>query len=119
MPCGWLGVRRIAQGLHPVGGFPAVWGVDLDARQLKRALALSLMTALEGMHAEPKTKEIEPVLSRLPTLETAFDPQIGLQDAVNRLSRTTGADHALQDVQQFFGQSVKRLIICGQFGNEN
>jgi hypothetical protein len=33
-------------------------------------------------------------------LETALDPQVGLEDTVDRLSGATGSDHVFQDVKQ-------------------
>jgi hypothetical protein len=92
----------LTQSLQPVIGFPTVWCVDLDACQLKRAFALPLGTALERVHTEPETEKVEPVLGSFPTLETALDPQVGLQDTVDRLGSATGSDHAFQDIQQFF-----------------
>ncbi len=98
------GISRITQSGHPVVSFFTLRGVNFDAGQLKRAFPQSLVAALEGVHTKPQAKEVEPVLSRLPALEGAFDPQVGFDDAVDSFGGTTGADSLLQNGHQALSQ---------------
>ena len=108
---GQSGLSRIAQSSQPVISFLTVRGVNFDAGQLKRTFPLALMAAFEGMHTKPKAKKVEPELSRLPTLEGPFEPQVGFDDAVDGLSGATGADGLFQDGHQALSQRAKGGVV--------
>jgi hypothetical protein len=108
-------VRRVPDGFQPIQRFAPVVGVDFDASILvgtHRLIAAPALAALEWMHIEPQTEQIQPGLSRLATLKATLDRQVRTQDAVDCFSGTTGAHHSFQDVEQCLGQYGHRFKLC-------
>jgi len=115
-------VWRIADGFQPIQGFPPVRGVDFDACVLVGAHRLFIRPAFasaEGVQVEPQTEQVEPSLGCLATLKTAFDGQVGTQNAVGGFDGTTGANHAFQDVEQFFGQLDGHGVVGQEFSHQS
>ena len=100
----------------------SIIGEDLDTRILVRAhrlVAVSSFAALEQVHVEPQTEQVQPGLGGLAALETAFDEEIRAQDTVDGFGSTAGAHNAFQDVEQGFSQLKSQGIVSHQFSHES